>query len=365
MHTQLILYCSLKGWSLKLYSPYCQVSWAKKVFLNSRLLLHGRNSSGLGCYSTNSAHTAAMLLGACFSSNFCLSESLYTFIVQPTSYTYCNLFHVSCSDDGKHWVIIRTHTHTHADFELFTQVIERNIILALGLSVLVQGLYLLSLNPTLLYNWKGAFCLWFCRYRRSTGPSVIWDLCPRPVGRGNRSKITEGPILGPFPTKNRAGMFSLLRNSDWLAGTFRGQKIPVQPDWYLPLVRRSQYSLTGAFCWSEDPSTAWLVPSAGHKIPVQSDWYLPRQKIPVQPDWYLLLVRRSQYSLTGTFHRRRSRLLKTGFFRGGKGAENIKGKIQAALRRGQGDEQQGSCGRCSPASASSCSKRVRNVGTDV
>jgi len=36
MHTQLILYCS--EWSLKLYSPYCQVSWAKKVFLNSHLL---------------------------------------------------------------------------------------------------------------------------------------------------------------------------------------------------------------------------------------------------------------------------------------------------------------------------------------
>jgi hypothetical protein len=135
-----------------------------------------------------------LLLGPCFSSNFCLSESLYTFIVQPTGYTYCNLLHVSCSDDGKHWVIILTHT----DFELFTQVIEREIILALGLSLLVQGLYLLSLNPTVLYNWKEAFCLRFCRYRRSRGPSVIWDLCPRPVGRGNRSKITEGPILGSF-----------------------------------------------------------------------------------------------------------------------------------------------------------------------
>jgi hypothetical protein len=41
--------------------------------------------------------------------------------------------------------------------------------------------------------------------------------------------------------------------------------------------------------------TGWLVPSAGHKIPVQ-------------PDWYLLLVIRSQYSLAGTFHRRRSKL---------------------------------------------------------
>jgi hypothetical protein len=31
--------------------------------------------------------------------------------------------------------------------------------------------------------------------------------------------------------------------------------------------------------------------------------------------WYLPLVRRSQYSLAGTFQCRRSRLLKTGLFR--------------------------------------------------
>jgi hypothetical protein len=31
--------------------------------------------------------------------------------------------------------------------------------------------------------------------------------------------------------------------------------------------------------------------------------------------WYLLWVRRSQYSLAGTFYCKRSRLLKTGFFR--------------------------------------------------
>jgi hypothetical protein len=31
--------------------------------------------------------------------------------------------------------------------------------------------------------------------------------------------------------------------------------------------------------------------------------------------WYLQLVRRSKYSLAGTFHGRRSPLLKTGFFR--------------------------------------------------
>jgi hypothetical protein len=40
------------------------------------------------------------------------------------------------------------------------------------------------------------------------------------------------------------------------------------------------------------------------------------------------LVRKSQYSLAGTFHRRRSRLLKTGSFRAGKGAENTKEKFR-------------------------------------
>jgi hypothetical protein len=44
------------------------------------------------------------------------------------------------------------------------------------------------------------------------------------------------------------------------------------------------------------------------------------------------LVRRSQYSLAGTFHRRRSRWLKTCFFRQVNGAnENTKEKIQAVL----------------------------------
>jgi hypothetical protein len=88
----------------------------------------------------------------------------------------------------------------------------------------------------------------------STGPSTISDLCPRIVGRGNRSKVSEGPVLRSF--------YSVKRNSDRLAGTFR---------------------------WSEHPSTAWLVPSTS--------------------------ARTSQCSLTGTFHRRRSRLLKIGFFR--------------------------------------------------
>jgi hypothetical protein len=40
----------------------------------------------------------------------------------------------------------------------------------------------------------------------------------------------------------------------------------------------------------------------------------------------LLLVRRSQYSLAGTCHHRRSRMLKNIFSRAGKGAENTKEK---------------------------------------
>jgi hypothetical protein len=67
-------------------------------------------------------------------------------------------------------------------------------------------------------------------------------------------------------------MFSLFRNSDKLDGTFHS-----------------------SVSQSEDPSTAWLVPS---------------------------------------FHHGKSRLLKTGFFRAGKvreGAENTKEKIQAVL----------------------------------
>jgi hypothetical protein len=64
---------------------------------------------------------------------------------------------------------------------------------------------------------------------------------------------------GHFVHKERAGIFSLFRHSDRLAGTFS---------------------------WSEDP------------------WYSP----------------------AGTFHGKRSRLLKTGFFR-----QKYKGKIQAVL----------------------------------
>jgi hypothetical protein len=73
-------------------------------------------------------------------------------------------------------------------------------------------------------------------YRRwglSRGPSVIWDLCPSPVGQGNRSKIMEGPVLRSFPYVEQSWIFSLFRNSDRLAGTFHR--------------RRSQYCLAGTF----------------------------------------------------------------------------------------------------------------------
>ncbi len=63
-----------------------------------------------------------------------------------------------------------------------------------------------------------------------------WALpwCLRPVGQENRSRIAEGSVFRSFSYVNQAGIFSLFRNSDRLAGTF---------------------------CWSRDPSTAWLVPS--------------------------------------------------------------------------------------------------------
>jgi len=60
---------------------------------------------------------------------------------------------------------------------------------------------------------------------------------PRRVWRGNRLKIAEGLYWGPFLKYSRAGIFSLFRNSDRLAGWLApstGQKNPVQPGWYLP-----------------------------------------------------------------------------------------------------------------------------------
>jgi hypothetical protein len=65
---------------------------------------------------------------------------------------------------------------------------------------------------------------------------MIWDPCPRPVGQGNRSKITEGPVFRSFSYgKQSWEFFSLF----WIATSWlvpsAGQKIPVQPGWYLPL----------------------------------------------------------------------------------------------------------------------------------
>ncbi len=59
---------------------------------------------------------------------------------------------------------------------------------------------------------------------------MIWDLCPRLVGRGNRSKITEGPVLGSLSYVKQSWDFFTFRNSDRLAG----RKFPVQRGWYLP-----------------------------------------------------------------------------------------------------------------------------------
>jgi hypothetical protein len=47
--------------------------------------------------------------------------------------------------------------------------------------------------------------------------------------------------------------------------------------------------------------------------------------------WYLLLIRRSQYTLAGTFHRRRSPLGENRFLQAGKGAENTKEKSRQCL----------------------------------
>jgi hypothetical protein len=60
----------------------------------------------------------------------------------------------------------------------------------------------------------------------------------------------KGLYSGHFPKESRAGTFSLFRNSDRLAGTFR---------------------------WSEDPSTAWVVPST-QKIPLAENRFLQAGK---------------------------------------------------------------------------------------
>jgi hypothetical protein len=63
-----------------------------------------------------------------------------------------------------------------------------------------------------------------------------------------------------FLSKAEVGFFLLFRNSDRLAGNVR---------------------------WSEDPSRAWLVTSAGQKTPVEPGWYLPLQKIPLAENRFL------------------------------------------------------------------------------
>ncbi len=51
---------------------------------------------------------------------------------------------------------------------------------------------------------------------------MIWDLCPRPVGPGNTSKITEGPVLKSFSYVKQSWYFPLVRKSCWLkTGFFR------------------------------------------------------------------------------------------------------------------------------------------------
>jgi hypothetical protein len=50
---------------------------------------------------------------------------------------------------------------------------------------------------------------------------------------------------------------------------------------------KQSWDLAGTFHWSEDPSTAWLVPSTGQKIPIQPGWYLRPQKIPPAENRFL------------------------------------------------------------------------------
>jgi hypothetical protein len=73
--------------------------------------------------------------------------------------------------------------------------------------------------------------------------------CTQVLCRGNRSKIVEGHVLRSFTFVKQSGDFSLFRNSDRMAGTFR---------------------------WSEDPSTEY---SPG--------LYLPPQKIPLAETRFL------------------------------------------------------------------------------
>jgi len=79
---------------------------------------------------------------------------------------------------------------------------------------------------------------------------MIWDLWPRPVGRGNWLNISEGPVLRSFLYAKQSWVFFLFRNSERLADTFRS---------------------------SEDPNIAWLVPSTAED-PTAENRFLQARK---------------------------------------------------------------------------------------
>jgi hypothetical protein len=45
--------------------------------------------------------------------------------------------------------------------------------------------------------------------------------------------------------------------------------------------------------------TDWLVPSAGQKIPVHPDWYLPLQKIPIAENRFLQACKVRELKIQG------------------------------------------------------------------
>ncbi len=83
---------------------------------------------------------------------------------------------------------------------------------------------------------------WNIMYRRRTWVQALPWVEIYGQGRGNRSNITEGPVLKSFPIK-QSWDFLFFRNSDRLASTF------------CLLVRRSQCSLAATFIsTAEDPA---------------------------------------------------------------------------------------------------------------
>ncbi len=88
-------------------------------------------------------------------------------------------------------------------------------------------------------------CTALLRIGLSTGPSVIWDLWSRPVGRRNVSQIMEGPVLLSFSyLKQSSDFFHVLEIATGWVVPSAGQKIPVQLGCYLP--RRSSH-----LCWKQ------------------------------------------------------------------------------------------------------------------